>query len=376
MKLNLTISVLSLTALFFYSCKNNEVDSSLSNSKFPITHPIIMDTAYTVDYVADINSIKNVEIRARVNGYIESIHVDEGKMVKEGQLLFSISSLEYKEELLKAKAMLKNAIAEAKAAELDYKNTVLLSDKNVVSKTEVEIAKSKLDALNAKIEEAQSHEAGAKLRLSFTEIRAPFDGMIDRIPNKIGSLISEGDLLTNISDNKEVFTYFNVSEIEYLEFAKNTKDTSTNKSILSLLLANNEMYPYKGNIETIEGQIDPNTGSIAFRARFPNPEKLLRNGSSGKVRLKRSLKNAMIIPQKSTFEIQDKVFVYVVNDSNVVKMKSFIPKLRLPHLFIVESGLTVNDKIIFEGIQDIKVDMKVNTEMLPMSKIMKDFSNK
>jgi RND family efflux transporter MFP subunit len=376
MKLNLTISVLSLTALFFYSCKNNEVDSALSNSKFPITQPIVMDTAYTVDYVADINSIKNVEIRARVNGYIESIHVDEGKMVKEGQLLFSISSLEYKEELLKAKAMLKNAIAEAKAAELDYQNTVLLSQKNVVSKTEVEIAKSKLDALNAKIEEAQSHEAGAKLRLSFTEIRAPFDGMIDRIPNKIGSLISEGDLLTNISDNREVFTYFNVSEIEYLEFAKNSKDTSSSKSILSLLLANNEMYPYKGIIETIEGQIDPNTGSIAFRARFPNPEKLLRNGSSGKVRLKRYLKKALIIPQKSTFEIQDKVFVYVVNDSNVVKMKSFIPKLRLPHLFIVESGLTVNDKIIFEGIQDIKVDMKVSTEMLPMAKIIKDFSNK
>lgn len=375
MKFYITISAFSF-ALLFFSCQNSNQDNQIPDSIFPITQPIVMDTSYTVDYVADINSIKNVEIRARVNGYIESIHVDEGKMVKEGQLLFNISSMEYKEELLKAKAMLKNAIAEAKAAELDFKNTVLLSEKNVVSKTEVEIAKSKLDALNAKIEEAQSHEAGAKLRLSFTEIRAPFDGMIDRIPNKIGSLISEGDLLTNISDNREVFTYFNVSEIEYLEFAKNRKDTISTKSSLSLLLANNEMYPYKGNIETIEGQIDPNTGSIAFRARFTNPEKLLRNGSSGKVRLKRSLKNAMIIPQKSTFEIQDKVFVYVVNDSNVVKMKSFIPKLRLPHLFIVESGLTVNDKIIFEGIQDIKVDMKVNTELLPMTKIMKDFSNK
>jgi membrane fusion protein (multidrug efflux system) len=272
--------------------------------------------------------------------------------------------------------MLKNAIAEAKAAELDYLNTILLHEKSVVSKTEVEIAKSKLDALNAKIEEAQSHEASAKLRLSFTEIRAPFDGIIDRIPNKIGSLIAEGDLLTNISDNKEVFTYFNVSEIEYLEFAKNRKDTSSSKSVLSLLLANNEMYPYKGDIETIEGQIDKNTGSIAFRARFDNPDKLLRNGSSGKVRLRRYLKKALIIPQKSTFEIQDKVFVYVVNDSNVVSMKSFVPKLRLPHLYIVESGLTVNDKIVFEGIQDIKVDSKINTQMIPMLKIIKDFSTK
>lgn len=376
MKLNLTISVLSLTALVLYSCKNQEDGDQFAHSKFPVTQPILMDTSYTVDYVADIHSIKNVEIRARVNGYIEQIHVDEGKMVKEGQLLFNISSLEYKEELLKAKAMLKSAIAEAKAAELDYHNTILLSEKNVVSKTEVEIAKSKLEALNAKIEEAQSHEAGAKLRLSFTEIRAPFDGIIDRIPNKIGSLISEGDLLTTISDNREVFTYFNVSEIEYLEFAKNVKDTSSSKSVLSLLLANNEMYPYKGDIETIEGQIDPNTGSIAFRARFANPDKLLRNGSSGKVRLRRYLKKALIIPQKSTFEIQDKVFVYVINDSNVVSMKSFVPKLRLPHLYIVESGLTVNDKIVFEGIQDIKVDSKINTQMIPMSKIIKDFSTK
>jgi membrane fusion protein (multidrug efflux system) len=376
MKFTFTISAIPFALLALTSCQGSDEDIQTSDSKFPITQPIILDTAYTVDYVADINSIKNVEIRARVNGYIEQIHVDEGKMVKAGQLLFNISSMEYKEELLKAKAMLKNAIAEAKAAELDYQNTILLHEKNVVSKTEVDIAKSKLEALNAKIEEAQSHEAGAKLRLSFTEIRAPFDGIIDRIPNKIGSLIAEGDLLTTISDNHQVFTYFHVSEIEYLEFAKNSKDTSSGKSVLSLLLANHEMYPYKGDIETIEGQIDPNTGSIAFRARFANPDKLLRHGSSGKVRLKRYLKKALIIPQKSTFEIQDRVFVYVVNDSNVVKMKSFVPKLRLPHLYIVESGLTVNDKIIFEGIQDIKVDSKVNTEMIPMTKILNDFSTK
>lgn len=374
MKFPLIITVL-VSSILFSSCKTNSDNTDVSDSKFPITKPVMMDTAYTVDYVADINSIKNVEIRARVKGYIEAIFVDEGKMVKEGQLLFSISSLEYKEEVLKAKAMLKNAIAESKAADLDHKNTILLFEKNVVSKTEVEIAKSKLDAFNAKVEEAQSHEATAKLRLSFTEVRAPFDGVIDRIPNKIGSLIAEGDLLTTISDNREVYAYFNVSEIEYLEFIKKSKDTVTTKSNLSLLLANNEMHPYKGTIETIEGQFDSNTGSIAFRAKFANPEKILKNGSSGKVRLKRYLKDVMIIPQKSTFEIQDQVFVYVVNDSNVVKMKSFTTKLRLPHLYVVESGLTLNDKIIFEGIQDIKVDEKVNTEFIPMSKIMTDFTN-
>ena len=300
--------------------------------------------------------------------------MDEGKFVKQGQVLFSISSQEYKEEILKAKAMLKSAIAEAKAAELNLQNVKLLVDKNVVSKTEYEMAKAKLDALNARIEEAQSHETSAKLKLSFTEIKAPFDGIVDRIPNKIGSLIDEGTLLTTISDNQEVFAYFNVSEKEYLEFAKTIRESA--KSEVSLILANNETHNYKGNIETIEGEFDKNTGSIAFRARFSNPEKILKHGSSGKVRIKNNVKSALVIPQKSTFEIQDKIYVYVLDKDNKVQTRSIVPRLRIPHLYVIESGVSTNDRIIYEGIQNVKDGMKVIPEMIPMAKIITDLRNK
>lgn len=366
--LYLGIAVAMLTAGCSFSNKNE----TKVREKYQVTYPISVDTSYYTDYVSDIHSIKNIEIRARVKGYIETIHVDEGNMVKKGQLLFSISKQEYSEDVLKATANLKNAIAEAKAAELELQNVTILVDKNVVSKTEMEMAKSRLDALNAKIEEARSHEVSARLRLSFTEIRAPFDGVIDRIPNKIGSLVDEGTLLTTLSDNHEVFAYFNVSEKEYLDFATNIKESNKNSANrdVALILANNTEHPYKGTIETIEGEFDNVTGSIAFRARFSNPDKILKHGSSGKIRLRRHLENALVIPQKSTFEIQDKTYVFVVDDQNQVKMKSIVPKYRIPHLYILESGLDTKDKIIYEGIQDIKEGMFINAEVVPMNNII------
>jgi membrane fusion protein (multidrug efflux system) len=310
-----------------------------------------------------------VEIRARVKGFIEKIHVDEGDAVVKDQLLFTLSSSEYHEDLLKAKAMLKSAIADAKVSELNVQNTERLVEKNVISRTELDIARSKLEALNAKIEEARSHEASANLRLAFTRIRAPFAGIIDRIPNKSGSLINEGDLLTTLSDNTEVFAYFNVSEKEYLEYASALKEKDVNSEV-KLILANNQVHPYSGMIETVEGEFDKNTGNIAFRARFSNPGKILKHGSSGKVRIRHDIHKAMLIPQKSAFEVQDRIYVYVVDQENKVSMKSFVPMLRIPHLYVVASGLDVNDRIIYEGIQEIKTGTKVKTKFVPMTGLM------
>lgn len=348
--------LLSLSVVIFSAC-SSEKETKSENEKFSVTTPIVMDTVYTNEYVADIHSVQNVEMRARVKGYIEAIHIDEGKSVKAGQLLFSISNKEYKEALVKAKASLKSAIAEAKSAEVGLQSAKTLVDKNVISKTELELAQSKLDAANAKIDEAKSDEANAVLNLSFTEIKAPFDGIINRIPNKIGSLIDEGTLLTSISDNKEVFAYFNVSEKEYLDFI--SIKASEEKNQVSLVLANNQLHKQKGFVETVDGEFDKNTGNIAFRARFTNPDGILKHGSSGKVRLRNELKNAMIISQKSTFEIQEINYVFVVDKDNVVQMKSFVPKFRLPSLYVVESGLIPTDKIIYEGIQRVKEGDKI-----------------
>jgi RND family efflux transporter MFP subunit len=346
------------------ACADKEVaDAEL---KFPVTNPIVTDTLYTSDYVADIHSIQNVELRARVSGYMDKVHVDEGAFVKKGQLLFTLGGQEYREDLVKAKATLKSAIADSKSAEVELRSVERLVQKNIVSTSELEIAQSKLDALKAKIEEAKSQEASASIKLSLTEIRAPFDGIIDRIPNKVGSLISEGELLTTISDNRQVYAYFNVSEQEYLDYA--TSEENGKKSEVVLILANSHFHESKGVVETVEGRIDKNTGNIAFRAKFNNESGLLKEGSSGKVRLQRKLKNALIIPQKATFEIQDKLFVFVVDDQNVVHMKSLVPKFRLPHSYIVEEGLSVKDRILFEGIQLVKEGDKICPEQVDFNK--------
>ena len=364
----ITVLILTLFAgLFMTGCSSDKENSS-GQKKFPVMNPILKDTLYTSEYVADIQSIQNVEIRARVRGYMEAIHVDEGQYVKAGQLLFSISSQEYKLELLKAKAVRANAIAEAKATEVNLTNVKTLVEKNVVSKSELDLAQAKWGALQAKIEEAKAHEASAQLNLSFTQIKAPFSGIINRIPKKVGSLIEGGTLLTIISNNNEVFAYFNLSEREYLEFARRN-DADKNKEVL-LIMADHQIHNHKGTIETVESEVDKNTGTIAFRARFPNPGHLLKHGSSGKVMLTNVLKNALVIPQKSTFEIQENTYVYVVDSDNVVRMRSIVPKLRLPHLYVIESGLSSKDRILYEGIQRVKDGDRITPELKRTDQIM------
>lgn len=370
--MNKKFMYLSVWAALFVSACSSDKKNSVNQEKYPVTNPIVMDTAYTHDYVANIHSLQHVELRARVKGYIEKIHVDEGEIVKAGQILFSISRQEYEVDLLKAKAMLKSAIADAKAAELDLQNVKILVEKNIVSKTELKMAQAKLDALQAKVDEAQSYEASAELNLSYTVIKAPFDGIIDRIPNKAGSLVDEGTLLTTLSDNKKVFAYFNVSEKEYLDFT--TLIDSEKKNEVSLVLANNQIHKYKGCIETVAGKIDKNTGNIAFRACFPNPDLLLKHGSSGEVRIMKEEKNALIIPQKATFEIQDKIYVFTVGSDNTVKMRSIVPKLRIPHFYVIESGLSSNDRIIYEGIQQAKEGDTIIPEVISMKQILAEQS--
>jgi RND family efflux transporter MFP subunit len=360
------IVVLFSIVVGFAACTSTE-ENKTEAGKFPVTSPLMVDTTYTIEYVAQIQSLQNVEIRAKIKGYIEKIYVDEGRPVKEGQTLFSISNKEFNQEFLKAKAVLKIVIAEAKNAELELQNVKTLSDKNIVSKTELEKAQANFDAANARIDEAKANEASAKINLALAEIKAPFDGTINRIPFKTGSLIDEGTLLTTLSNNKEVFAYFNVSEKEYLGYA--TQKENKEEGSITLLLANGQAHKFKGIVETIEGEFDKNTGNIAFRGKFPNPDLLLKHGSSGKVQLTNELKNALIIPQKSTYEIQDKFYVFVVDTNNVVKQRNIEIKQRLPHLYVVESGLSASDKMIYEGIQNVKEGDKIQTEFISLKKI-------
>lgn len=313
---------------------------------------MVQDTLLVKEYVAEINALQNVDIRTRIRGFVEKVHVDEGQMVKEGQTLFSISAGEYKEALLSAQAMTKNAIAELKTAEIEWNNAQSLFEKSVVSAAQLKLTESKVDAHKAKLEEARANEANAGLQLSFTEIKAPFTGIINRIPFKTGSLVDEGALMTTLSNNSAFYAYFHLAEADFLNYVRNkTQDFSKG---VSLVLANGDLYEYKGQIETVEGEIDQETGNIAFRARFPNPKNEIRHGATGKILWPETLKNALLIPQKAVFEIQDKDWVYVINAKKQAELRQVKVAARLPGLYAIGSGVSPDDQVLFEGIQRVK----------------------
>lgn len=333
------------TLLCQISCTSKHEEKEEA-ARYTVTSPLRIDTSFTKEYVSQIRSVRNIELRAQEKGYLQNIYVDEGQFVRAGQVLFRIMPKLYEAELLKAQA-------EAKAAEIELQNAKTLADKNIVSKNEQAMAQAKLDQARAEI-------ALAKLHLSFTEIRAPFDGTIDRIPKKLGSLIDEGELLTSLSDNSQMFAYFNVSEPEYLDYQTNAKDRADSK--VSLMLANGQVLGDKGDVEIIESEFNNETGNIAFRARFPNTGKLLRNGETGKILMTVPEKNALIIPQKTTYEIQDKKYVFVVDKNNVVRSRNITITGEMPDLYVVRSGLAENDRILLEGVQKAKDDDKIKYE--------------
>lgn len=337
----------------------------------PVALVVSKDTVIDREYVGDINAFRKTEIRARIQGYIEHIYVDEGKEVKAGQLLFKINADEYNAQLREERATLASAEAEARTAQLALEQVKLLVDKNVISKTELEVAKAKRDAYHAKVEEARSRVASAELKVQYTSVRAPFSGTIDRIPFKMGSLIDEGSLLTTVSDTRYIYAYYNVSENEYLSYMqKKLQRLNDDNDEASLILADGSQHPYKGKIETMDGEFENNTGTIAFRALFPNPDKILKHGASGKVRLVTSVKDAVIVPQKATFEIQDKTYVYVVNQENEVKLQSITPKMRFSHFYIIEDGVQAGDKVVYEGLQDMKEGMKISPTAVPLDSLI------
>lgn len=348
-----TLFLGSFALLLVVSC-NSKTEEKEEATHFTVTNAVQIDTSFTKQYVAQIKSVRNIELRAQEKGFLQNIYVDEGQFVKEGQLLFKIMPKMYEAELLKAQA-------EVKGAEIELQNAKTLADNNIVSKNEQALALTKL-------QQAQAEVALAKLHLSFTEIRAPFSGTIDRIPNKLGSLIEEGELLTSLSDNSKMFAYFNVSEPEYLDYQTKIKDRADSK--VDLLLANNEVLKYKGVIELIEGEFNNETGNIAFRASFPNNEQLLRNGETGKVLMCVPVKNALIIPQKATYEIQDKKYVFVVGKDNVIKSTEITIKGEMPDLYVIESGITANDKIVLDGIQKVNDNDKIKYEYINPKKVL------
>ncbi len=346
MKRILILAVMA-TLIFFSSCKPEKHEKEVE-TKFTATSPVVKDTTIFKEYVSQVHSSSHIELRSQERGYLQKIYVDEGQYVKKGQLMFQIMPLLYQAEMQKAKA-------ELNFVDIEYQNTKSLSDSNIVSKNELALAWAKLDKAKAELALAQAH-------LNFTEIRAPFNGIMDKFYKRLGSLIDEGELLTTLSDNSKMWVYFNVPEAEYLDFVQNTKSDSLRK--VHLQMANKKLFDYPGIVETIEADFNNETGNIAFRATFPNPKGLLRHGETGNVLMPVSLKKALIIPQKSTFEILDKKYVFVIDQNNVVKTREITTGEEMPHLYVVTSGLKTGEKILLDGLRKVKNNDKIKYEFV------------
>jgi membrane fusion protein (multidrug efflux system) len=331
------------TSLCYTSCHSGKEEEKEEGMKFLVTSPLKKDTLVTRQYVCQIHAISHIELRALEKGYLQEIFVDEGQFVKKGQMMFQIMPMLYNAELQKAQA-------EANFADIEYQNTKQLSEKNIVSPNELALAKAKLDKAKAEVSLAQVH-------LGFTEIKAPFDGIMDHFQVRLGSLVDEGDLLTTLSDNSQMWVYFNVPEAEYLDYKANTRAENLLK--VDLVMANNQLFKYSGVVKAIEADFNNETGNIAFRATFPNPDKLLRHGETGNIQMTLPLKDAMIIPQKATFEVLEKKFVYVIDAENKVKSREITIAAELPHIFIVGSGLKEGDKILLEGLRQVEENQEI-----------------
>lgn len=370
-RIRLLYVIISAVSILFQSCSEKNASRKKKIIEIPVVELSNKDTILQKKYVASIEALRNVELRNKVAGYLEKIYVDEGQAVKKGQLLFAINKDEYQTEVSKAQAVLSNAIAEAKEAEVLMSRVKLLVDKNVISPSELEVSKAQKNARQAKINEAQSTLTNARTRLSYTYLRAPFDGIINRIPFKAGSLLSEGSLLTTVSDISFVYAYFNISEDEYLKYFRDKLRKENNRSNqVQLNLADASRYMYTGEIETMSGEFDQGTGSIALRARFPNPNKILRHGASGELILSTKADDVILVPQRSVFEIQDKNYVFAVDKNNTLKMKSFLTKTRIADFYIVQSGLQPGEKIVFEGTQNLKEGMQIIPKPVDMMSLM------
>jgi membrane fusion protein (multidrug efflux system) len=314
-----------------------------------VTSPVKLRVTVPQKYVCQIHSRQHVELRALERGYLEQILVQEGQAVEKGQTMFKLLPILHV-------ARLQVNQAELQGAEIKLRNAMQLLRDHVVSDQEVALA-------NAELERAKAKVALSAAELYFTEIRAPFDGIIDRQYQQQGSLVAEGDMLTKVSDNSVMWVYFNVSEADYLEFQANQDPATADMpqqlrlsgTKIRLRLANGLLFDQAAEeIITVESTFDNETGTILFRADFPNPNRLLRHGQTGTLLLNRVLPEALVIPQRATFEILDKQYVYVVGVDGVAHQRMIVVAHEMDDIFIIADGLAVTDRIVLDGVRQVR----------------------
>jgi membrane fusion protein (multidrug efflux system) len=308
--------------------------------RLEVTTAIRKDTEITHDYVCQIRAIQHIEVRALERGYLRDIFIDEGQTVRRGQSLFQITPVLYQAEVARADA-------EMQFAGVEYQNTRMLREGNVVSPNQLALAQATLNRASAQRALAQAH-------LRFSRLDAPFDGIVGRLMVRRGSLLGEGDLLTVLADNSQMWVYFNVSEREYLAFRRS--HAPGEPVPVRLRMANNE------------------TGTIAFRAGFPNPDRLLRHGETGEILMTTALPQALLIPQKAVFRVLDKAFVYVVEANNVVRAREITIGEELPHQYIVSNGLREGERILIDGLRRVRDGDTITPNLRDAEQVFRELS--
>ncbi|MBE9586829.1 efflux RND transporter periplasmic adaptor subunit [Mucilaginibacter sp. JRF] len=373
----------SIAALVLYSSCNSSTAGG--GAPPPQELPVVAIeskpvTTYT-EYTASLEGNRDIEIRPQVDGYLEAIYVDEGAIVKKGQPLFKIDARPFREQYNTANAMLLSAQAALENASINVSKLTPLVENNVVSDVQLRSAKAAYNAAKANVAQAQAQAESAKINLNYTNVTAPADGYVGSIPFKTGSLVGKGqvDPLTVLSENKAVHAYFTMSEVDFINFKEQYAGSTIEAKIkhlpeVELLLADNTTYPQKGKVELAKGQFDKTNGTISFRATFANNSGLLRSGNTGKIRIPSISANSLLVPQEATFELQDKVFVYALTDSNKVVGTPLTVTGTSGHFYLVSKGLKAGDKIVYKGIDRLRDGVVIKPQIITADSVQKTAS--
>lgn len=367
------LAVLALLPCAVCSCsKSHHASTQLKDSIPTITlEPTTIEVPRT--YVADVQAVQFVEVKSKVEGFVEEIYVDEGELVKKGQPLFRLNSAEHSQNVREAEANLKQAEAEYQMAKYEAERIQRMVEKDIIAKIRLDQVNTAKEVARMKVQQARAQLQRSETNYSYTTITSPFSGYIDRIPYKVGSLVTPQSLMTTVSDVSEVFVYYKVNESEYLQYkrAQLQGETQPEMDNIELILSDESVYPYRGKMETVEGDFERGTGSIAFRVRFPNPDNLLKHGVTGKIRMMTRMDNVCLIPQKSTFEIQDFTYIYLVDSAGIVKVRSFAPLERYKG-FYVSQDFAPHETIVYEGVQMVKDGMSIKPKPTDYARILEE----
>lgn len=364
------LSILSL-ALLLSSCKEQVQEWQMPEHEVLVLEST--DTDIEEKYSATITGQQDVEIYPQVSGTISQISVTEGKRVNKGELLFVIDQRPYKAALQRAEANADAAKAQVKTAMLAYESKQVLFEEKVISEYELITAHNELLTARAGQAQAEAEVESARNNLSYTEICSPSDGVVGTLPFRIGALVSPSmpQPLTTVSDNSRMYVYFSMTENQirpYIHEFGSLDSTISRMPEIRLQLSDGTMYEITGRIESISGIINPKTGTLSVRSRFPNAKKILFSGSYGNVIIPHKLKNVLVIPQSATYELQDKVFVYKVEKGKSISTPITVERLNNGNDYIVRSGLRPGDTIVSKGVGILQDGMEIAVKQTQQTK--------